>query len=469
MDVQKISQGVRQFHVDGMRVPARIYASDELYPQIERGVFNQIKNVAQLPGVVDHVCVMPDGHFGYGFPIGGVAAFSLNEGVISPGGVGYDINCGVRLLSSNLREPELKGKLQPLIDSLFKNIPSGVGSKSRLRVDEETLKRVCLEGAGWAVSQGYGEGKDLKHTEESGCIPDADYSKIGHRARKRGKPQLGTLGSGNHFLEIQVVEEVFDGETAQTFGVTEPGQVMFMIHCGSRGLGYQVADDYIKVMLEASRRQKINLPDPELACAYLDSRPAIDYVAAMYCAVNYAFANRQCIAHWVRETVGGFYPHAQLSQVYDVCHNIAKFEEHKKVGDVCVHRKGATRAFSEGRRELPEDYRRSGQPVIVPGDMGSSSYLLVGLEAAMTETFGSVCHGAGRVLSRSKARRNMRGEDVARKLLQRGQYARAENMKVLAEEYSDAYKNIDEVVKSVSLPSLAAPVARFRPLGVVKG
>ncbi len=465
----KKREGVWEFKEEGMNVPARIYASDTLFPTIEDGVYRQIGNVAKLPGIVDAVMVMPDGHYGYGFPIGGVAAFDLDAGVISPGGVGYDINCGVRLLSSNLKVEQVKPKLKNLTDILFDNVPSGLGSKSRLRYGERELDEVCVDGAKWAVEQGFGVKADLDHTEEFGRINGADPSKISSRARGRGRPQLGTLGSGNHFLEIQAVEKIFDEEIAEKFGINEVGQVMVMVHCGSRGLGYQVADDYIGVMLGAAKKYGIKLADNELACAPLSSKEANDYVGAMYCAVNYAFANRQFITHWIRESFNKFFDSPQLDMVYDVCHNIAKFEEHGEYGEVCVHRKGATRAFAAGRKELPKDYQDVGQPVLVPGDMGTASYVLVGTDVAMKESFGSVCHGAGRCMSRKAAKKKVNAEQVRAELEKKGEVVRYASAHVLAEECSQAYKDVDEVVGSVELAGLADIIAKLRPLGVVKG
>lgn len=475
MSFQRVSDGVWEIlesYRQGMRVPCRIYANDAIYGTIEEGVFKQISNVASLPGIQRYALAMPDAHYGYGFPIGGVAAFSLDEGVISPGGVGYDINCGVRLLTSNLTYDDVKPKLRELIDKLFDAVPSGVGSKGRLRVSEADLNEVCTRGAVWAVEKGYGTRDDLKHIEEGGCIDGANPSKVSPRAKSRGRPQLGTLGSGNHFLEIQRVDQVFDEETAKTFGVAEPGQVAVMVHCGSRGLGYQVADDYIKVMLGASRKYGIKLLDQELACAPLGSSEAGDYVKAMYCAVNYAFCNRQVITHWIREVFNNVFPDSELKLVYDVCHNIAKFEEHSVDGvkqKLCVHRKGATRAFGPGREEVPSDYRDVGQPVIIPGDMGTASYLLVGTQRAMEETWGSTCHGAGRVMSRTKALHQVSGEEVKRKLEAKGEVVKATSWKVLAEEMPEAYKNVDEVVKSVELTGISKAVARMTPMGVAKG
>jgi len=466
---QQIRPGVWEFKEEGMHVPGRIYATEKLFPSIEDGVFKQVANVAKLPGILNASLAMPDAHYGYGFPIGGVAAFSLEDGIISPGGVGYDINCGVRLMATNLNATDVKPKLTQLMDELFDNVPSGLGSKSRLKASDAQLREACVEGAGWAVSEGYGTEEDLLHTEEEGCIEGADPGRISQRAKERGRPQIGTLGSGNHFLEVQKVDKIFDPDVARKFGINEPGQITVMIHCGSRGLGYQVADDYIAVMLAAARKYGIQLPDNELACAPLKSKEADDYVKAMYCAVNYAFCNRQMIAHWVRETFTSLFGDCEVKQVYDVCHNIAKFEEHKNVGRVCVHRKGATRAFAAGRKEVPEAYRNVGQPVIIPGDMGTASYVLVGTETAMNETFGSVCHGAGRVMSRTKAVHSIRGEEVKHRLESKGEVIRADSWKVLAEEAPEAYKDIDEVIKSVELAGLSKPIARLTPMGVAKG
>jgi tRNA-splicing ligase RtcB len=470
MKARETRPGVWEFKEEGMRVPGRVYATEKLFSSIEDGVFRQVGNVAKLPGILRASMAMPDAHYGYGFPIGGVAAFSLEEGVISPGGVGYDINCGVRLLVTNLSEKEVRPKLRGLVDKLFDNIPSGLGSKSKLRATDSELARACTEGSKWAVAEGYGLPEDLTHTEEGGAIAGADPGKISSRAKERGRPQFGTLGSGNHFLEIQRVDRILEPSVARRFGLTSEGQVTVMVHCGSRGLGYQIADEYINTMLGAARKYGIKLPDNELACAPLNSREAQDYVGAMYCAVNYAFANRQVITHWVRETFREvFGDEAELSLLYDVCHNIAKFEEHEGVGRVCVHRKGATRAFAAGRAEVPKDLRDIGQPVIVPGSMGTASYVLVGTEAAMKETWGSVCHGAGRTLSRAAAIRQVRGEQVKQELEKRGEFIRSDSWKTLAEEAPFAYKDVDEVIRSVELAGLSKAVVRLTPLGVAKG
>jgi len=468
MNIQQIRNGVWEFKEEGMNVPVRIYATEKLFRTIEEGVFSQAKNVSMLPGIIKASLVMPDGHYGYGFPIGGVAAFDLEKGIVSPGGVGYDINCGVRLLTTNLNTSEVRPKLRNLIENLFNNIPSGVGSKSKLRISESQLDDVFIKGAKWAVDNGYGLKKDLEHMEENGAIKGANPGNVGVRAKQRGRPQLGTLGSGNHFLEVQEVDKIFEPEIAEKFGITKEGQVTVMVHCGSRGLGHQIADDYIKVMLAAARKYNITLPDRELACAPLNSREARDYISAMYCAVNYAFANREIITHEVRKTFNKMFD-TEINLIYDVCHNIAKFEEHKGLGKVCVHRKGATRAFAAGRPEIPDAYRDIGQPVIVPGDMGTASYVLVGTEKAMDESFGSVCHGAGRIMSRTAAKRKFRGDEVKRKLELEGKIVMAASPKVLAEEVSDAYKDIDEVIKSVELAGISKVVARVTPLGVAKG
>jgi len=474
MDLKKISEGVWEFKEAGMGVPGRMYGTEKIINALEEGVFRQVSNVSKLPGLVKASMAMPDAHWGYGFPIGGVAAFDLETGVISPGGVGYDINCGVRLLTTNLDYEGIKPKLNELMDLLFRNVPSGVGSKSqRFRASDSQLLDICENGSVWAVESGYGVKEDIKHTEESGRMKDTDFSKVSDTAKKRGKPQIGTLGSGNHFLEVQRVDQIFDPVVAKKFGLEE-GSVAVMIHCGSRGLGYQVADDYIKVMLGASRKYNINLPDRQLACAPLDSSEARSYIGAMNCAINYAFANRQMITHWVRESFYSLFGESvELKLLYDVCHNIAKFEEHhtesggKKT--FCVHRKGATRSFGAGRVEIPAEYRTVGQPVIIPGDMGTASYVLVGTEKAMEETWGSTCHGAGRTMSRHAAVNKFKGDNIKKLLESRGEVIRATSPKVLAEEVPDAYKDIDEVIRSVEIAGLSKAVARMVPMGVAKG
>ncbi len=436
----------------------------------------QVANVACLPGIVGPSLAMPDIHFGYGFPIGGVAAFDLDEGVVSPGGVGYDINCGVRLLRSNLQEEDVLPRIRTLVDALFAEIPTGVGAaRKRFRVSKEQLRKILVEGAHWVVEQGWGRREDLAHLESTGRLPEADPGAVSAHAIERGLPQIGTLGSGNHFGEINVVEEVYDESVARTFRLA-PGMVVFFIHCGSRGLGHQVADDWMKTMRSSLGRHGLDLPDPQLICAPISSTEGRSYLGAMRAAANYAFANRQMITCLARETFARVLerPEEELGMevVYDVCHNIAKIEEHTWRGrplKVCVHRKGATRAFPAGHPEIPDIYREVGHPVLIPGDMGRYSYVLVGTERAMEESWGSTCHGAGRVKSRARARKDMRGRQIDRELADRGIYVRAESRGVLAEEASEAYKDVAEVVGVVTGAGLVRPVARLRPLGNIKG
>jgi tRNA-splicing ligase RtcB len=473
MEAKQVRAGVWEFKEAGMNVPARVFASEKLFCGIEDGVFKQAANVAKLPGIVGASLVMPDGHYGYGFPIGGVAAFDPENGIVSPGGVGYDINCGVRLLTTDLTEKELRPRLRELVDKIFLSVPSGVGSKSKLRVSLTELDAVSREGAGWAVDHGLGFAEDLERMEEAGCIKDADPGAVSSRAKDRGRPQLGTLGAGNHFLEVQKVDRIDDPKIAQRFGIHSPGQITVMVHTGSRGFGHQIADEYIGLMLTAAKKYGIKLPDQELACAPLSSPEAGKYLSAMRCAVNYAFCNREIITHWVRESFKQVYKRdCGIKLVYDVCHNIAKFEEHKVDGKdkvLCVHRKGATRAFPAGRSEVPAALRDIGQPVIIPGDMGTASYILVGTEKALEDTWGSTCHGAGRLMSRNAAIRKFRGENIRRQMEEHGQVVRATNPEVLAEEASGAYKDIDEVIRSVELAGISRSIARVVPLGVAKG
>jgi len=390
----EIKKGVKT----GMNVPVRVYGTKELAERMKRDrTFDQATNVACLPGIVSHSFVMPDGHEGYGFPIGGVAAFNFDNGIVSPGGVGYDINCGVRLMLTNLSEKDVKPRINELIDKIFKNIPSGVGSKGKIRLSISELDDAVRKGAQWAIEKGYGWEEDAQRQEENGCVNKANPSKVSQKAKSRGAPQLGTLGAGNHFLEVQKVESIADEKVAKTFGIVEEGQVLVMLHCGSRGFGHQVCDDYIRVMLNASKKYGIKLPDPELCCAPLNSQEAEDYFGAMYSAVNYAFCNRQVMMHWIRETFEDVFKRSAdalgMRLVYDVCHNIAKIEEHEvngKMTELCVHRKGATRAFPAGRQEIPSIYRSVGQPVIIPGSMGTASYVLVGDEMGK-ECFYSTC------------------------------------------------------------------------------
>jgi tRNA-splicing ligase RtcB len=432
--------------------------------------------VAFLPGIVGYSLAMPDIHWGYGFPIGGVAAMRLDDGVISPGGVGFDINCGVRLLRTNLTREEVMPKIKELVDALYNSVPSGLGSTGRIRLRRGEIDEVLVKGSRWAVEMGYGKTEDLEATEENGEMPGAAPERVSQKAKERGIPQLGTLGSGNHFLEVALVDEIFEADTARAMGIDRVGQVMLLIHCGSRGLGHQIADDYIKVMLDAMRQYNINVPDRQLACSPIKSPQGEAYMAAMRCAANYAWANRQCIAHWVRQSFCGALgiceADAGLELIYDVAHNIAKIEEHTVDGRrvmLCVHRKGATRAFPAGHPVLPAKYSKIGQPVLIPGDMGRVSYVLVGTQAAMKETFGSTCHGAGRVRSRGAAKRAVRGSDVLHELEARGIIVRTGSLPGLAEEASIAYKDVTEVVGVAHSTGISRIVARTRPIGVIKG
>jgi tRNA-splicing ligase RtcB len=468
---------IPQGYKAGMRVPGLIYADAEMLAHIEEEeAMEQVANVAFLPGIVFKSLAMPDIHWGYGFPIGGVAATRVADGVISPGGVGFDINCGVRLLRTNLDEGEVRPKIAELVNSLYSNVPSGVGSEGKLRLKEQEINKVLVEGARWAVERGYGEARDLKVTEENGSMKGADPKQVSIKAKQRGGPQLGTLGAGNHFLEVDVVEEIYEPKTASTMGIDRQGQVMLLIHTGSRGLGHQVCDDYVRSMGQTVVKYDIKLPDRQLACAPVKSPEGQDYFAAMACAANYAWANRQCIAHWVRESFSQVFGQSRrelgMDMIYDVAHNIAKMEEYQIEGKrlvLCVHRKGATRAFPAGHPAVPDMYKDIGQPVLIPGDMGRYSYVLVGTDRAMQDTFGSTCHGAGRMQSRSAAKRALRGSDVARRLEARGITVRAGSMASLAEEASEAYKDVAKVVEVTHRAGISRKVAKLRPIGVVKG
>jgi tRNA-splicing ligase RtcB len=468
---------IPQSYKAGMLVPGLIFADESMLNHIwEEQVFQQVANVAFLPGIVDRSLAMPDIHWGYGFPIGGVAATRIKDGVVSPGGVGFDINCGVRLLRTNLTEEEVKPKINQLVDELFVNIPSGLGSEGKVRVSEKELDNVLIKGSRWAVEKGYGETEDIAVTEESGCMRGANPDKVSSKAKKRGIPQLGTLGSGNHFLEVAVVNEIYDQNAATAMGIIDIGQVLVLIHTGSRGFGHELCTDYVRLLGEAVKRYGINLPDRQLACAPVDSPEGRDYLAAMSSAANYAWANRQCITHWVRESLIKVFGKSRrelgLEQVYDVAHNIAKIEEYiikGKEETLCVHRKGATRAFPAGHPDVPAIYKNIGQPVLIPGDMGRCSYVALGTEIAMKETFGSTCHGAGRVQSRSSAKRNLKGADVAQALAAKGITVKAVSMGSLAEEASEAYKDVTDVVEVTHRAGISHKVARAVPIGVIKG
>jgi len=462
----------------GMRVPGLVFADDELLSKMRTDrTLVQCADVAHLPGIYKYSITLPDGHEGYGFPIGGVAATDYEEGVISPGGVGYDINCGVRLLVTNFSEKDVQPKLRKLADIIFRNVPSGLGSRRKnLSVSLSELDRILTEGAPRIIEQGFGWPEDVKHCEENGCMKFADPSKVSSTAKKRGLTQIGTLGSGNHFLEVQKVDKIYDPEIAKAFGITHKGQVTTMIHCGSRGFGHQVCSDYLRVMERAIRKYGISLPDRELACAPGNSNEAQDYFKAMSCAVNYAFANRQMITHWVRqsfeEAFGVSAEKIGLNLVYDVAHNIAKIEEHNienKRVKVWVHRKGATRAFPPRHEDVPADYRETGQPVLIPGSMGTSSYVLVGTPKSMEITFGSTAHGAGRMMSRAAAKRKFWGGDVKKNLEGRGIIIRSASAVVLAEEADLAYKDVDRVAAVSDAIGIAKRVARLVPLAVIKG
>ncbi|MEO0294021.1 MAG: RtcB family protein [candidate division WOR-3 bacterium] len=459
-----------------MRVPGIIFSSENLLKAIkEDNSIEQVKNVAHLPGIQKYSLAMPDIHWGYGFPIGGVGAMDIEEGVISPGGVGYDINCGVRMIKTDLLASEIKGKIEELINKIYSLIPCGVGSESDLNVSFSTLKKVLEEGSFWAVSNGFGWDEDLEYTEERGRLEGVDPDIISERALERGKQQLGTLGSGNHFIEIQKVSEIFDEKAAEMFGL-KIDSVTIMIHTGSRGLGHQICSDWINKLMKARSKFKIDLPDEQLICAPLTSEEGKGYLSSMRAAANFAWANRQIILSRLREAFSKVFEKPAetlgIRLIYDVAHNIAKIEEHivdGKLKKLCVHRKGATRAFPPGHPELPLKYSKWGQPVLIPGDMGTASYILLGTQKAMEETFGSTCHGAGRVLSRKKALQATGGRDLTKELREKGIYVKSKSVKTLREEAPDAYKDIDEVVEVVDKVGLSKKVVKMIPIAVVKG
>lgn len=457
---------------EDMRVPARLFADEEILDAIrEDRSLEQLQNVATLPGIVEAALAMPDVHQGYGFPVGGVAATLPPDGVVSPGGVGYDINCGVRLLALPLEEAELGERRADLVHQISRAVPAGAGKRGAIRLERAALDRVLVEGARALVARhGIGTEDDLSHTESGGTLAGAEPERVSERAKQRGSGQLGTMGSGNHFVEVQAVERVVDAAVAEAFGLRE-GQVTVLIHSGSRGLGHQVCTDYVKRMDAAIARHRIVLPDRELACAPLSSPEGRAYMGAMTCAANFAWANRQAIAHRVREAAGaalGAAVAAGTRQVYDVAHNVAKLEKHGG-RELCVHRKGATRAFPAGSPDLPAAYRESGQPVFIPGSMGTASYVMRGMPGSLERSFGSACHGAGRRMSRTGARRRVTGAELRGQLEGEGIVVRCPSQRGLAEEAPFAYKDVDRVVRVVERAGLAAPVARLRPLGVVKG
>lgn len=478
-EIRKISDyewEIPKTYRSDMRVPVRIFVSEQLLQGAMRDKsLEQAVNAATLPGLVGYVTVMPDMHQGYGFPIGGVAATRYPKGVISPGAIGYDINCGVRLLGSQIHHQEAAPYLNDLASALDAYCPSGVGKGGALKLSSRELEQVCVEGAQWAKKRGYASDADLRRTEENGRLPGADPGKVSPRALKRGRPQLGTLGAGNHFIEVDLIDEIYNEQAAQAMGLTK-GNLALQIHTGSRGFGHQVCSDYVRSFQGAVQRYGIHLPDRELVCAPLDSPEGQDYLAAMRCAANYAFANRQLLAHWARqafeETLAGKVANWHLHQVYDLAHNMGKIETHEIDGQrlkVCVHRKGATRAFGPGSPEIPEEYRQIGQPVLVPGSMGTASWVLTGTADSMQRSFGSTCHGAGRVMSRRQAKKRIWGAQLRETLEGDGIHIRAGSLSGLAEEAPAAYKNVDAVVETVAGAGIAQRVARLVPLAVIKG
>lgn len=467
-----------QSYKPGMRVPGIVYADEKMIRHIreEAGALEQVANVATLPGIVRASYAMPDIHWGYGFPVGGVAAFREDDGVIAAGGIGFDISCGMRVIRTDLMADDVRPRIERLADDLFRNVPSGVGAKGEVRAKGKDIDQVLRGGAAWAVEHGYGWPQDLEVIEEHGALREADAGAVSDRAKERGASQLGTLGSGNHLLELDYIDVVYDEAVAREFGIGPVGQVVALFHCGSRGLGYQVCDDYLGLMARAAEKHKIELADRQLACAPFRSVEGTQYFSAMSAAANFAWANRQVITHLVRETFAAvFGKSAQalgMRLVYDVAHNIAKLEEHDVDGKrirVVVHRKGATRSFPPGHPELTERYRAIGQPVIIPGDMGRYSFMAVGTTGAMEQTFGSTCHGAGRMQSRHAAMKALRGVDIISRLRERGITVRVVSKKLLAEEASEAYKDVADVVEVCDRAGISRKVARMRPLAVVKG
>jgi tRNA-splicing ligase RtcB len=457
----------------GMNVPGKLFVSKKLLDKVkEDKSIEQVKNVASLPGIIKASFAMPDMHMGYGFSIGGVAAFDAESGIITPGGIGFDINCGVRLLATNLKEPEVREKIDELLEQLFKRIPCGVGKSSEIRLDDKELEKVMTMGAEWAVKNGYGNMDDVEHCESKGKLDWAKPSKISQKARARGRKQLGTLGAGNHFLEVQFVDDIYNKEVAETFGIKEKGQVVVMIHCGSRGFGHQVCTDYLRRMEDENSELIARLPEKNLAYAPFKSKLGQDYFGAMACAANYAWTNRHIIGHHVRKSFERVFDKAELKTVYDVAHNIAKIEEHNinnKKQKVIVHRKGATRCFPAHHKEVPKDYQKTGHPVIIPGSMGTASYVLVGTPETLDIAFGSTAHGAGRVMSRKQANKEFRGEKVVKDLNKKNIHIKSASWRGVSEEAPGVYKDIDEVIKVTEKAGISKAVARLRPIGVIKG
>jgi tRNA-splicing ligase RtcB (3'-phosphate/5'-hydroxy nucleic acid ligase) len=480
-DLQKLDEYrwlLPQEYKPGMLVPGLIFSSEEMLAAAGQDeALEQVANVAFLPGIVRYSMAMPDIHWGYGFPIGGVAAMRIEDGVISPGGVGFDINCGTRLLRTNLTEADVRPRLKELVDQIFRDIPAGLGGSGLLRLSLTEIDQVLVQGARWALEKGYAWQEDVETIESGGVLPGADPERVSRKAKERGAPQLGTLGSGNHFLEVQVVDEVYDPLAAETMGITGKEQVLVFMHTGSRGLGHQTCQDYLDVMEAASDRYEIFLPDKQLACAPISSSEGRDYLGAMNAAANFAFCNRQLITHWTRRAFERIFQRDARDDlgmfvVYDIAHNIAKIERHMVDSveqSLCVHRKGATRAFPPGHPDVPGKYQQIGQPVLVPGDMGRYSFVAVGTHQAMSETWGSTCHGAGRVRSRHGAKRMLKGVNMRQRLAELGIYIRAQNPGLLAEEASEAYKDVAAVIDVLDGAGIAKKVCRMRPLGVVKG
>jgi len=479
IELEKVTDYLWEIPKSGnMLVPGRIYASQKM---IESSLQNdealkQVVNVAHLPGIQKYSLAMPDIHWGYGFPIGGVAATDFYDGVISPGGVGYDINCGVRIATTSLKLNEAKKRIQKLVENLFKDIPTGVGASGAIKkLSSKEIKNILLEGSHWAIKNGFGDEKDILFTEENGKLIDADPNSVSQRAIERGLDQAGTLGSGNHFLEIDFIEEIFDEQVAEVFGLFE-GQIVIQIHTGSRGLGYQICDDYLKILIQSEKKFGFKLPDKQLACAPIQSKEGQDYLSAMKCAANFAWNNRQIIMHLAKESFKKTFNISEtelnFQLLYDVCHNIAKIEEHEidgKLKKVCVHRKGATRAFPARNEKIPEKYFDVGQPVLIPGDMGRYSFIAVGLEKSMEETFGSSCHGAGRVQSRHQALKNSKGKNLIEELNRDGIVIQAKGIKTIAEEMPQAYKDVSDVVDIMHNSGITKKVAKLKPIGVIKG
>ena len=471
MEIKKVSENIYEIPKEGkMLVPAFILASDKLIEKIkEDKTLDQVENISMLPGIVEKAMIMPDAHQGYGFPIGGVAAFDLKKGIISPGGVGYDINCGVRLLTTNIPKKEFLKKREKILDELYKNIPSGLGVGGEIKITDKELNEILETGSEWTLKKGFATKEDIEKTEDRGCIKNADASKVSQKAKARGRNQLGTMGSGNHFLEVQFVDEIFDKKAAKIFGLKKD-QITILIHTGSRGLGHQTASDYIHKMEKEFGIEK--LPDRELVYAPLTSDLAKDYIKAMNASANFAFVNRQIITYSVRKSFEKFFSKPAIELVYDVTHNIAKFEPfelNKKKRDLCVHRKGATRSFGKGRKELPKEYQKIGQPVLIPGSMGTASYVLLGTTKAEEFSFSSTAHGAGRVLSRVEAKQKISESHLKKELEEKDIRFKTESMKGMLEEAPEAYKDIEEVVNVVDKIGISKKVSRLRPLLVIKG